>query len=111
MSAALILLALSAVIGLALGMLFSWPAIAASSVGIAVLSSAILQIQSVGALPGIAIVVACLVVSQMGYLAAASLREDRLFQAQAHKEPSPGPNKDIGRNDQEHQRPPSATVS
>ena len=111
MSAALILLALSAVIGLALGMLFSWPAIAASSVGIAVLSSAILQLQSVGALPGIAIVVACLVVSQMGYLAAASLREDRLFQAEAHKEPSPGPNKDIGRNDQEHQRPPSATVS
>ena len=111
MSAALILLALSAVIGLALGMLFSWPAIAASSVGIAVLSSAILQLQSVGALPGIAIVVACLVVSQMGYLAAASLREDRLFQAQAHKEPSPGPNNDIGRNDQEHQRPPSATVS
>jgi len=110
MSAALILLALSAVIGLALGMLFSWPAIAAASVGIAVLSSAILQIQSVGALPGIAIVVACLVVSQMGYLAAASLREDRLFQAEAHKEPSPGPNKDIGRNDQEHQRPPSATV-
>ena len=111
MSAALILLALSAVIGLALGMLFSWPAIAAASVGIAVLSSAILQIQSVGALPGIAIVVACLVVSQMGYLAAASLREDRLFQAEAHKEPSPGPNKDIGRNDQEHQSPPSATVS
>ena len=111
MSAALIVLALSAVIGLALGMLFSWPAIAASSVGIAVLSSAILQIQSVGALPGIAIVVACLVVSQMGYLAAASLRGDRLFQAEAHKEPSPGPNKDIGRNDQEHQRPPSATVS
>ena len=111
MSAALILLALSAVIGLALGMLFSWPAIAAASVGIAVLSSAILQLQSFGTLPGIAIVVACLVVSQMGYLAAASLREDRLFQAQAHKEPSPGPNKDIGRNDQEHQRPPSATVS
>ena len=111
MSAALILLALSAVIGLALGILFSWPAIAASSVGIAVLSSAILQIQSVGALPGIAIVVACLTVSQMGYLAAAFLREDRLFQAQAHKEPSPGPNNDIGRKDHEHQRPPSATVS
>ena len=36
---------------------------------------------------------------------------DRLFQAQAHKEPSPGPNNDIGRNDQDHQRPPSATVS
>ena len=111
MTVVLLLLALSALIGFGLGATFRWPAIAAASVGIAVLSSAILQIQSVGALPGIAIVVACLVVSQMGYLAAASLREDRLFQAQAHKEPSPGPNKDIGRNDQEHQRPPSATVS
>ena len=111
MSAALILLALSAVIGLALGILFSWPAIAASSVGIAVLSSAILQIQGFGTLPGIAIVVACLTVSQIAYLAAASLRQDCLFQDHAHKEPSPGPNKDIGRNDQEHQRPPSETVS
>ena len=70
MSTALILLALSAVIGLALGMLFSWPAIAASSVGIAVLSSAILQMQGFGTFPGIAIVVACLTVSQMGYVAA-----------------------------------------
>jgi hypothetical protein len=111
MTVVLLLLALSALIGFGLGATFRWPAIAASSVGIAILSSAILQIQSVGALPGIAIVVACLTVSQMGYLAAASLREDRLFQAQAHKEPSPGPNNDISRNDQEHQRPPSATVS
>src|SRR6516162_3935378 len=97
MSAALILLALSAVIGLALGMLFSWPAIAASSVGIAVLSSAILQIQGFGALPGIAIVVACLTVSQMGYLAAATRRQDLLFQQQAHKEPSQGRNDDVGK--------------
>ena len=99
MNVVLLLLAVSALIGFGLGATFRWPAIAAASVGIAVLSAAILQIQSVGALPGIAIVVACLVVSQMGYLAAASLREDRLFQAQAHKEPSPGPNNDIGRND------------
>ena len=95
MSTALILLALSAVIGLALGMLFSWPAIVASSVAIAVLSSAVLQIQGFGAIPGIAIVVACLVVNQMAYLAA-SLRPGRLFQQQAHKEPSQGRNEDIG---------------
>ena len=96
MSAALILLVLSALIGFGLGTWFRWPAIAASSVAIAVLSSAILQIQGVGALPGIAIVVACLTVSQMGYLAAASLRPGRLFQQQAHKEPSQGRNEDIG---------------
>jgi hypothetical protein len=100
MTVVLLLLALSALTGFGLGGTFRWPAIAASSVGIAVLSSAILQIQSVGALPGIAIVVACLTVSQMGYLAAAFLRPGRLFQEQAHKGPS-----------QEHQRPPSATVS
>ena len=110
MSAALILLALSAVIGLALGMLFSWPAIAAASVGIAVLSSAILQLQSFGTLPGIALVIACLTVSQMGYVAA-FLRPGRLFQEQAHQGPSQGRKEEVGRKDHEHQRPPSATVS
>ena len=85
MSAALILLVLSALIGFGLGTWFRWPAIAASSVAIAVLSSAILQIQGFGTLPGIAIVVACLTVSQMAYLGAASLRQDLLFQQQAHK--------------------------
>jgi len=94
MGTALILLALSAVIGLALGMLFSFPAIVASSVAIAVLSSAVLQIQGFGAIPGIAIVVACLVVNQMAYLAA-SLRP-RLSQEQAHKKPSQGRNEDVG---------------
>jgi hypothetical protein len=79
-------------------------------VGIAVLSSAILQIQGFGALPGIAIVVACLTVNQMGYVAA-FLQPGRLFQQHAHKEPSQGRNEDIGRNDQEPERPPSATVS
>ena len=96
MAVVLLLLALSALIGFGLGTSFRWPAIVASSVAIAVLSSAILQIQGVGALPGIAIVVACLTVSQMAYLGAASLRQDLLFQQQAHKEPSQGRNEDIG---------------
>jgi hypothetical protein len=42
---------------------------AASSTGIAVLASRILQIQGFGALPAIAIVVACLTVIQVAYLA------------------------------------------
>ena len=70
MTIVLLLLALSALIGFGLGTRFRWPAIAASSVGIAVISSAILQIQGFGTLPGIGIVVACLTVSQMGYVAA-----------------------------------------
>src|SRR6516164_3760427 len=96
MTVVLVLLALSALIGFGLGTSFRWPAIVASSVAIAVLSSAILQIQGFGTLPGIAIVVACLTVSQIAYLAAASLRQDLLVQQQAHKEPSQGRKEDIG---------------
>jgi hypothetical protein len=69
MTAVIVLLALSALIGFAVGTSFSWLAIAASSTGIAVLSSAILQIQGFGADAGIVIVVACLTVSQIAYLA------------------------------------------
>jgi hypothetical protein len=85
MGAVILLIALSALIGFVLGTSFSWLAIAASSIGIAVLSSAILQIQGFGALPGIAIVVACLTVNQIAYLARAFRR--RLFEKQADKEP------------------------
>jgi membrane protein implicated in regulation of membrane protease activity len=63
----ILLLALSALIGFALGTSFSWFAIAASSVGIAVLSSMILQIQGFSSLPGIGVVVALLTINQMAY--------------------------------------------
>jgi hypothetical protein len=69
MSAVFILLALSAVTGFALGS-FSWFAILISSVVLAGLSSAALQVQGFGALSGIAIVAACLTVNQAAYLAA-----------------------------------------
>jgi hypothetical protein len=110
MTVVLLLLALSALIGFALGTSFSWFAIAAFSAGIALLSSAILQIQDFGALPGIAIVVACLTVSQMAYLAA-FLRPGRLFEEQADKEPSQCRNENIGYKEEQQQRSPSATVS
>jgi hypothetical protein len=106
MSAAFILLALSALIGFALGTSFSWLAIAASSIGIAVLSSAILQIQGFGVLPGIAIVVACLTVNQMAYLAGAFGRSNELFQKQADKEPGQRRNHDVaGKPDQQQEAP------
>jgi hypothetical protein len=95
MSALVALLALSALIGFALGNSFSWVAIAASSAGIAVLSSAILQTQGFGALPGIALVVACLTVNQMAYLAGVFGRSSGLFQKQADKEPGQRRNNDI----------------
>jgi hypothetical protein len=86
MSAAFILLALSALIGFALGMSFLWLAIAASSIGIAVLSSAILQIQGFSALPGIAIIVACLTVHQFAYVMGAVLATRRLEGAKKSRE-------------------------
>jgi hypothetical protein len=95
MNAVIFLIALSALIGFALGTPFSWLAIAASSIGLAVLSSAILQIQGFGALPGIAIVVACLTVNQTAYLAVVFYRSKGLFQNQADKEPCGRGNSDI----------------
>jgi hypothetical protein len=73
MSTVIILLALSALIGFAFGTSFSWVAILISSVLLAVLSSAVLQIQGFGALPGIAIVVGCLAANQAAYLTGALL--------------------------------------
>jgi hypothetical protein len=107
MTAGIVLLALSALIGFALGTSFSWFAIAASSIVIAVLSSAILQIQGVGALPGIAIVVACLAVNQMAYLAGAFGRPSGLFQKQADKEPGQRRNNDVAGKPDQHQKSPS----
>jgi hypothetical protein len=95
MSALIVLLALSGLIGFALGKSFSWVAIAASSAGIAVLSSAILQTRGFGALPGIALVVACLTVNQMAYLLSAFGRSSGLFQKQADKDRGQRSNNDI----------------
>jgi hypothetical protein len=87
MSAAFILLVLSAATGLVFGTSFSWQAIAASSIGIAVLSSAVLQIQGFGALPGIAIIVSCLTVNQLAYFVGVVLANRRLEGAKKLREP------------------------
>jgi hypothetical protein len=107
MTAVIILLTLSALIGFALGTSFSWLAIAAFSIGLAVVSSAILQIQGFGALPGIAIVVACLTVNQMAYLAGACCRSKGSFQKQADKESSRRRHNDIANEPRKHQKSPS----
>ena len=90
MSAVIIVLALSAVIGFALGCSFSWFAIVISSVVLAGLSSAALQVQGFGALQGIAIVAACLTMNQAAYLAGVFLVRYRseTLRKQAGKEPS-----------------------
>jgi hypothetical protein len=68
MTVVIVLLALSAGTGLALGALFNWYAIAISGPPLALLSAAVLQIAGFGALWGIAIVVACLTLSQIAYV-------------------------------------------
>jgi hypothetical protein len=67
-SAVIVLLVLSALTGFALGASFSWPAIVASGIGLAILSAGVLQIRGFGALLGIAIIVACLTVNQLAYV-------------------------------------------
>jgi hypothetical protein len=65
MNAILILLAVSAILGLVLGFYFSWKAIAASALVLAFLSAAVLQNEGLGFLAGIGIIVICLTVNQM----------------------------------------------
>ena len=100
MTAIILLLALSALVGFALETSFSWFAIAASSVGIAVLSSTILQIQGFSPLPGI--VFACLTIKQRAYLAGA-FRPNGLFEKRGDKEPSQGRDDEIARKNKQKQ--------
>jgi hypothetical protein len=74
MTAVFILFALSALIGFLLGKSFSWPAIAAFSIGLAVLSAVILQRQGFDAPSGIALGVAFLSLSQIAYLGGTCVR-------------------------------------
>jgi hypothetical protein len=83
MTAPFVLLALSAATGLALGTSFSWLAIAASSIGLAILSAAVLQVTGFGALSGIAIIVACSTVNQLAYVMGLVSRERREKAAEA----------------------------
>jgi hypothetical protein len=69
MTVAIVLLALSAVVGFALGASFSWPVIVACGIGLATLSASALRVTGFGALSGIAIIVACLAVNQLAYIA------------------------------------------
>jgi membrane protein implicated in regulation of membrane protease activity len=89
MSAAFVLLALSAATGLVLGMLFSWLAIAASSIGLAILSAVVLQITGFGALSGIAIIVACLTVNQLAYAIGVVLANRRSKEPRKHARAGP----------------------
>jgi hypothetical protein len=74
MDVILILLTASAIVGLVLGFYFSWIAIVASGLVLAIVSAAVLQAQGFGFFVGISIVVACLTVNQLAYLIGVRLK-------------------------------------
>jgi hypothetical protein len=74
MNAIFVLVAVSAILGLVLGLRFSWPAILASGLVLAIISAKILQKAGFGFFPGIAIIVVCLTVNQVTYLIGVRLR-------------------------------------
>jgi hypothetical protein len=113
MTAVIVLLALGALIGFALGR-FSWRAVALSSLALAVLASVVLHRQGFGPLAGIAIIVACLTINQTAYLVSlwfVDRRSGILVQKQANNYPRQRRGEGVGHEDQQEQRSPSATVS
>jgi hypothetical protein len=68
MEVVFVLLAVSAIGGLVLGFYFSWMAILASGLVLAIVSATLLQKEGFGFLAGIAIIVVCLTVNQITYL-------------------------------------------
>jgi hypothetical protein len=86
MTVVIVLLALSAVVGFALGTSFSWPVIVACGIGFATFSAAALRVTGFGALSGIAIIVACLTVNQLAYFARVVLANRRLKEANKSRE-------------------------
>jgi hypothetical protein len=69
MTAFLVLLALSALAGLALGGRVHWLGLAAADVVLAVAAAFVLHLEEFDTLPGIATIAACLTVNQACFLA------------------------------------------
>jgi hypothetical protein len=110
MSALVILVTLSAVVGFALGISFTCYTVAISGIALALLSAAVLHVQGFGALSGIATVATCLTVNQAAYLAGALFayrRSAGLFKKQADKEPRDGRDNDVARERQQQQSSPA----
>jgi len=103
MSAALVLLAVSAATGFAVGTAFGWFAILISEAVIAMIFAAILQTMGFGAEAGISIIVACLTMNQAAYLLGVERRRS-LVRKQADEEPCEGRNGEIAGENQQKQR-------
>ena len=95
----------AALIGFILGKSFSWPAIAAFSIGLAVLSAVVLQRQGFDAPSGIAFGVASL--SQIAYLGGACTTRRALFEKETDKKPRDRRDNGIAGNQRRQQKRPS----
>ena len=73
MNTVLVLLTVSALVGIILGSFFPWYAILVSGLILAMLTATVLQNEGFGFLAGIAIIVVCLTVNQIAYLIGAAL--------------------------------------
>jgi hypothetical protein len=110
----LALVAVSALLGLALGLYFSWIAILVSGPILGIFSATVLQNERFDALTGIAIIVVCLTVNQLAYwigvtwlLAVRRTAGASLPQDQPNDDPSKRGHGDIGRQDEyQEQTPP-----
>jgi hypothetical protein len=110
----LALLAVSALVGLVLGLYFSWIAVLVSGPILAIFSATVLQNEGIDALTGTAIIVVCLTVNQGAYwigvtwlLAVRRAAGASLPQDQPNDEPSESGHGDIGRqNEYQEQTPP-----
>jgi hypothetical protein len=111
MGAIVTLITLSELAGFVLAPTFSWFGLGALGIALALLSAAVLHLQGVGTLSGIAIIAACLTVNQASYLAGwllVSRRSQEPVQKQTNPEPGRGRNKYVGYDQEEQQRFPSA---
>ena len=115
MNPVLICLAISVLLGAALGLVLRVWAVALASLLIAGLSAAYLQMQGFGAVSGIAAATCCLVACQLGYVMASfvSARGTApLLSAQHDIDGEPGDGRhngvgqDNGEHDERHPRPP-----
>jgi hypothetical protein len=111
MNAIFILLVLSAIVGFALGFLFSWIAILVSGLVLAFLSAAVLQNEDFGFLAGIAIIVICLTVNQVFYLIGGMTRGPKGPVPKNRLDDDPGENSQnhVGREQKRREHLPTMT--
>jgi hypothetical protein len=110
MNAVLMLLALNAAAGFAIGTALTWFAITVSGIILALFSAVVLHVAGFSAGAGIASILACLVVNQAAYLITLT-RHTSLAPEQADEEPRAGRDDNIARENKQKQTAQSDRAS